>query len=66
MAKDLLKTELAERFTELKVFELDKIESGQSYGKALASLTGQTTVPNIFLLGKVCLFLPYYLLISFT
>lgn len=34
------------------VYELDLIKDGQQYQDALAELTGQTTVPNIFIGGQ--------------
>jgi glutaredoxin len=35
-----------------KVYELDKIENGMEMQQALENLTGQRTVPNVFVRGK--------------
>lgn len=47
-AKDLLKT-LSVKF---EAVELDLIDNGDAYQDALKELTGQRTVPNIFIHGK--------------
>ncbi|GFO23223.1 thioredoxin reductase 1 [Plakobranchus ocellatus] len=47
-AKDLLRT-LSVKF---ETVELDLIEKGNSYQEALKELSGQSTVPNIFIHGK--------------
>jgi glutaredoxin len=53
MAKDLLQSELGERFSEVKVIELDETPDGPELQKSLLSLTGRSTVPNIFIQGRV-------------
>ena len=35
-----------------EIIELDRVENGQQIGRALIQLTGQMTVPNIFIGGK--------------
>lgn len=45
-----------ELFTQLKLsfksIELDQVENGKAIQEELAKLTGQKTVPNIFIKGK--------------
>lgn len=41
-----------EVYPEAFVLELDKIEDGDDIQNALAKITGQRTVPNIFINGK--------------
>ncbi len=54
MAKELLQSEVTERFSEVKVIELDENPDGGELQKSLLSLTGRNTVPNIFIQGRVC------------
>jgi glutaredoxin 3 len=52
-AKDLLELEIPERFSEVKVVELDQTDGMQELQNALFTLTGRKTVPNIFINGHV-------------
>jgi glutaredoxin len=53
LAKELLQAVVSERFSEVKVIELDETPDGKELQKALLSLTGRSTVPNIFIQGRV-------------
>jgi glutaredoxin len=52
-AKELIESLVAERFSEVKVIELDETPDGAELQKSLLSLTGRNTVPNIFIQGQV-------------
>jgi glutaredoxin len=57
MAKELLQSEIAERFSEIKVVELDEVPDGSELQKSLLSLSGRNTVPNIFIQGQVYMYI---------